>query len=156
MTSRAAATLDQGQGEAWWWGTALAVIKATAADTNGELTVVDVTDTPGTPSIGTAVLTKYSVYIWTLEGEAVITAGDETKTHQTGDFLFLPRGTPLGFGVGEYGWRGLIMTTPGGIEEVIRGLSEPAKSLTLPPPPGIWPSFDPSELLAEHGMALAE
>ena len=35
-----------GEGEARWWLGALAVIKATAADTGGQLTVVDVTDPP--------------------------------------------------------------------------------------------------------------
>jgi hypothetical protein len=32
------------EGEARWWLGALAVIKATAADTGGHLTIVDVTD----------------------------------------------------------------------------------------------------------------
>jgi hypothetical protein len=36
-----------GDGEARWWLGALAVIKATAADTRGHLTIVEVTDPPG-------------------------------------------------------------------------------------------------------------
>ena len=35
------------EGEARWWVGALAVIKATAADTGGQVTIVEVTEPPG-------------------------------------------------------------------------------------------------------------
>jgi hypothetical protein len=44
MTDALAVRSDEG--EARWWLGALAVIKATAADTGGDLTVMDVTDPP--------------------------------------------------------------------------------------------------------------
>ena len=44
MTDALAVRSDQG--EARWWLGALAIIKATAADTGGTLTVLDVTDPP--------------------------------------------------------------------------------------------------------------
>jgi quercetin dioxygenase-like cupin family protein len=156
MTAATALMHEQGQGEARWWGGALAVIKATAADTDGEFTLVEVTDAPGTPATPPVIMTKYHFYVWTLEGEGIITIDGETKVHRAGDFASVPRGTPWSFGVGDSGWRGLIMTTPAGFEEVIRALGDPAESLTLPPPPGVWPSFDSSELFAEHGLVPAE
>ena len=45
MTGALAVRSDEG--EARWWLGALAIIKATAADTGGSLTVLDVTDPPG-------------------------------------------------------------------------------------------------------------
>ena len=36
------------EGEARWWGGGLAVLKATAADTGGQMTIVEVTEPPGT------------------------------------------------------------------------------------------------------------
>lgn len=36
-----------GEGEAWWWFDSLAVIKATAADTGGLMTIVEITSPPG-------------------------------------------------------------------------------------------------------------
>jgi hypothetical protein len=35
------------EGEALWWFSSLAVVKATAADTGGRLTLLDITDPPG-------------------------------------------------------------------------------------------------------------
>ena len=45
MTDALAVRSDEG--EARWWLGALAIIKATAADTGGNLTLLDVTDPPG-------------------------------------------------------------------------------------------------------------
>jgi len=35
------------EGEAWWWFGSLAVIKASAADTGGQMTIVEITEPPG-------------------------------------------------------------------------------------------------------------
>jgi hypothetical protein len=37
-----------GQGEARWWGPGLAQVKATAADTNEQMTILEITDPPNT------------------------------------------------------------------------------------------------------------
>ena len=42
------------EGEARWWLGALAIIKATAADTGGNLTLLDVTDPPGVKARATS------------------------------------------------------------------------------------------------------
>ena len=42
-----AVAVRAGEGEARWWFASLAVIKATAADTAGQLTIVEVTEPPG-------------------------------------------------------------------------------------------------------------
>lgn len=144
--------ITYGQGEARWWGDALAVIKI--SDPDGELTVVEFTESPGsgTPPGRT---TKYNVYVLVLEGEATWTVGDQTFSLRSGDSLFIPRGERLAQRVGEEGCRWIGVTTPAGFEGLVRGLSEPAETLTLPPPPGVWPDFDPRPLLEEHGMVPA-
>jgi hypothetical protein len=44
---------------------------------------------------------------------------------------------------------------PGGMEEVVRATSEPAASLTLPPPPDKEPDIDAIKAIVEkHGYEL--
>jgi quercetin dioxygenase-like cupin family protein len=144
--------ITHGQGEARWWGDALAVIKI--AEPGGELAVVDITESPGSGTPPGRV-TKYNVYVLVLEGEATWTVGDETFRLRSGDSLSIPRGESLAQSVGKEGCRWIGITTPGGFEDLVRGLSEPAEALTLPPPPGVWPDTDPAPLLEEHGMVPA-
>ncbi len=40
-------TVAKDEGEARWWFSCLAVIKATAADTGGQMTIIEVTEPPG-------------------------------------------------------------------------------------------------------------
>jgi quercetin dioxygenase-like cupin family protein len=144
--------ISHGQGEARWFGDALAMIRI--AEPGGELTVVEFTESPGsgTPP-GRS--NKYNVYVLMLEGEATWKVDGDTYLLGPGDSLFIPRRSRLEPKVGEEGCRWIGITTPGGFEDLVRGLSEPAEALTLPPPPGIRPDLDPAPLLKEHGMAPA-
>jgi hypothetical protein len=47
-----ATAIRAGEGEARWWFAALAEIKASAADTDGQLTIVEVTEPPGAQTRG--------------------------------------------------------------------------------------------------------
>jgi quercetin dioxygenase-like cupin family protein len=147
----------EGQGEARWWFGALAEIKATAADTGGQLTIVEVTEHPGAEA-PLHVHHRDDEGFWVLEGEVTFYVGDETIQASAGDYVFGPRGIPHRFTVGPRGCRMLFIMVPGGMEDVIRATSEPAPSRTLPPAPDEEPSPEEIErlkaIVKEHGYEL--
>ena len=66
-----------GEGEPRWWLGALAMIKATGADTGGHLTVVEVTDPPGLEA-PLHVHHKEDEAFWVLEGDVTFEVGGKT------------------------------------------------------------------------------
>lgn len=164
MTSNAASQhavkpllVRSGEGEARWWFGSLAVIKATAGDTAGQLTVVEVTESPGAEA-PLHVHHRDDEAFWILEGDVIFEVGDLTIEAHTGDFVLAPRDIPHRFTVGTTGCRMLFIMVPGGLEEVLRATSEPAPKQTLPPVSEEEP--DPAEMerikaiVAEHGYEL--
>jgi quercetin dioxygenase-like cupin family protein len=145
------------EGEARWWFGALAEIKATAADTGGQMTIVELTEHPGAEA-PLHVHHRDDEGFWILEGEVTFEVGDETIEASAGDFVFGPRDIPHRFTVGDRGCRMLFILVPGGIEDVIRATSEPAASRTLPLPPDEEPTAKEIEWLKavvkEHGYEL--
>ena len=134
------------EGEARWWFGALAEIKATAADTGGQMTIVEVTEHPGAEA-PLHVHHRDDEGFWILEGEVTFKVGDQTIEGSAGDYVFGPRGIPHRFTVGDQGCRMLFILVPGGIEEVIRATSEPAPRRTLPPPAAKEPTAEQIERL---------
>lgn len=127
------AVVAQAGGEARWWYGSLAVIKASAADTGGQLTIIEITEPPG------AVLPLHVHHredegFWLLEGDATFEVGGNTTEAHAGDYVFGPRDIPHGYSVGPAGCRMLFLLTPGGFEDMVRAMSQPALSRTLPPP----------------------
>ena len=121
-------------GEARWWGEGLAVIKATGADTGGRVAIIEVTEPPG------AVAPKHVHHkedegFWVLEGEVTFDVGGTTIVARAGDYAFGPRDIPHSYGVGPDGCRMLFIVTPAGFEELVRLISVPAESRSLPPGP---------------------
>jgi quercetin dioxygenase-like cupin family protein len=121
------------EGEVRWWFGALAEIKVTAADTGGQMTIVEVTEHPGAEA-PLHVHHRDDEGFWILEGEVTFEVGDETIEANAGDYVFGPRDIPHRFTVGERGCRMLFIMVPGGFEDLVRATSEPAPSRTLPPP----------------------
>jgi quercetin dioxygenase-like cupin family protein len=132
------------EGEARWWFGALAEIKATAADTGGQLTIVEVTEHPGVEA-PLHVHHRDDEGFWILEGEVTFYVGDQTIEASAGDYVFGPRDIPHRFTVGPRGCRMLFIMVPGGFEDLVRATSEPAPSRTLPPPPDEEPSAEETE-----------
>jgi quercetin dioxygenase-like cupin family protein len=147
----------KGEGEARWWFGQLAELKTTAADTGGQLTIVQVT---APPRLGVPLHVHHrdDEGFWILEGEVTFEVGGETIEASAGDYVFGPRDIPHRFTVGDRGCRMLFILVPGGIEGVIRATSEPAPSRTLPPPPEKEPTAEEIEGLKaavkEHGYEL--
>ncbi len=127
------ATARGDEGEARWWFAALAVIKATAADTGGAMTIVEVTEPPGAEA-PLHVHHRDDEGFWILDGGATFEVGGQTIEAGPGDYLFGPRDIPHRYTTGPDGCRMLFIFTPGGFEELVIAMSEPAASRTLPPP----------------------
>jgi quercetin dioxygenase-like cupin family protein len=145
------------EGEAHWWFGNLAVIKTTADDTAGQLTIVEITAPPGL-QVPLHVHHRDDEGFWILEGNVTFEVDDTTIEAHAGDYVFGPRDIPHRYTVGDDGCRMLFIMVPGGLEDLIRDTSEPAPSRTVPPPPERLP--DPAELerlkalVAERGYEL--
>ena len=79
---------------------------------------------------------------WILEGDVTLQVGDETIEASAGDYAFGPRDIPHSYKVGDSGCRMLFICTPGGFENLVREMSEPAASRTLPPAAGEEPDME--------------
>jgi len=136
------------EAEARWWFSSLAVIRATAADTGGLMTIVEVTEPPGHEA-PLHVHHREDESFFILEGSATIHVGDEAFEVGPGDYAFGPRDVPHRYSIGDQGCRMLFICTPAGFENLVRGMSVPAESRTLPPPSDEEPDW-------EHVAAVAE
>jgi quercetin dioxygenase-like cupin family protein len=142
------------EGEARWWFAALAVIKATAADTGGQMTIVEMWEPPGAQA-PLHVHHREDEAFWILEGDVSIQVGDETIEASAGDYAFGPRDIPHTYKVGDTGCRMLFICTPGGFEGLVRDMSVPAQARTLPPPSDEQPDFERlSAIVGRHGCEL--
>jgi len=138
-------------GEARWWGGGLAIIKASAADTGGQGTIVEVTEPPGTEA-PLHVHHNEDEAFWVLEGEVKLEIGGTTIEAHAGDYAFGPRHIPHRYTVGDAGCRMLFILTPGGFENLVMATSRPAGERTLPPPSSEEPDIAQMKALAEaHG-----
>jgi quercetin dioxygenase-like cupin family protein len=130
----APATTRRGEGEARWWLGGLAEIKATAEQTGGLLSLIEITEPPNAAA-PLHVHHREDEGFWILEGDVTFEVGDATIEATAGDFAFGPRGIPHGYTVGDAGCRMLFIMTPGGFEDLVREMSVPARARTLPPAP---------------------
>jgi quercetin dioxygenase-like cupin family protein len=142
------------EGEARWWFGGLAVIKATAADTGGQMTIVEMTEPPGAEA-PLHVHHREDEGFWVLEGDVTFEVGDATIEAHAGDYAFGPRHIPHRYAVGATGCRMLFICTPAGFEDLVIAMSEPAGSRTLPPPSEEEPDLERIAAIAEaHGAEL--
>ena len=143
------------EGDARWWFSGLAVIRATGADTGGQMTIIEMTEPPGTEA-PLHVHHREDEAFFILEGSATIQVGDDSFDVGPGDYAFGPRDIPHRYTVGPEGCRMLFICTPGGnFEGVVRQMSVPAEARTLPPPPDEEPDWERIAAVAEaHGCEL--
>jgi quercetin dioxygenase-like cupin family protein len=142
------------EGDARWWLGSLAVIKATATDTVGQMAIIEVAEPPGAEA-PLHVHHREDEGFWLLEGSATFQVGDTTVEAEAGDYLFGPRDIPHRYTVGPAGCRMLYIMTPGGFENLVIAMSEPASSHTLPPPSDEEPDWERIAAIAgAHGCEL--
>jgi quercetin dioxygenase-like cupin family protein len=149
--------LNADEGNARWWLGGLAIIKASGRDTDGRYLLVEVHEPEGgeTPL---HVHPSEDEGFWILEGSLTFKVGGKTIQAEPGAFLFGPKGVPHMYRVDKGPARLLFILTPAGkFEEFILATSEPAPSLTLPPP-GEPPTEEELEqlgaLAAQYGMEI--
>jgi quercetin dioxygenase-like cupin family protein len=127
-------TLGRNEGPALWFLNTLTLVKATAKQTGNAFGLIEHLAPVGAGS-------PYHVHraedetFYVLDGELQFISGEQRFTGGPGSFVFLPRNIPHGFRVvGASPARMLILVTPGGFEQFVMEMSEPASTLTLPTP----------------------
>ncbi len=138
-----------GEGEAWWWFGALATIKATAEQTGGRYSLVEILAPEGEGVLHIHHFEDEGFYI--LEGELTLYIGEQTIKAQPGSFLFGPKDVPHAFRVDSGPAKLLFLLSPAGMEGLIREMGEPARSLSIPP----QPEEEPDEAEMERLMGIA-
>jgi quercetin dioxygenase-like cupin family protein len=141
--------LGEGEGEARWWLGGLATIKATGKETDGRYTLVEVLEPEGEQPFH--VHHREDEGFWVLRGELTFEVGEEKIKASPGSFVFGPKDVPHRYTVESGPARMLFLLSPAGFEEFVYATSEPAKELTLPPPP----EGPPSEAEMEQLGAVA-
>lgn len=140
--------VSKNEGQAYWWFGSLAVIKATAANTGGQMALIEITEPPGAEApLHVHHLEDES--FWILEGDVTFEVGDAIIEAHAGDYLFGPRGIPHRYTVGSAGCRMLFIMTPGGFEDMVIAMSEPASSRTLPSPSDEEPDWEKIAAIAK-------
>ena len=130
----------------------LAEVKASAADTGGQYTLVEMTAPAG---LQTPLHVHYreDEGFYVLEGSITIQVGEETVEVGAGQHGFGPRDIPHRFTVGPDGARMLWVLTPGGFEDLVDEASVPAERPTVPPV-SVAPPADAAEIVQRHGCEL--
>ncbi|MHC1562130.1 cupin domain-containing protein [Actinomycetospora sp. C-140] len=130
--------------EHWFLGT-LATIRASATGTGSTMSIVEFLHPPGfaTPP---HVHHRADEAFYVLAGSLVGFSGDTEFRAEAGGFVWLPREIPHGYRArGDQLLRTLAITMPGGMDEFVAALSEPARERALPEAP-FFP--DPAEMTA--------
>src|SRR5829696_1317204 len=141
---------DPGEGEAWWWLGVLATIKATAEQTGGRYSVVEILAPDGYGSV-LHVHHREDEGFYILEGEMTFYVGERTIKAHPGSYLFGPKDVPHAFSVDSGPARLLFVFSPASLEGLIREMGEPARSLTVPPQPEEPPDEAEMERMAAIG-----
>ena len=146
-----------GQGEARWWFASLAEVLLGHDQTGGALSVVQVTEPPGSAAPLHVHHHDDETFV-VLEGAVTFTVGDDAIAAAAGDVVFGPRAIPHRYDVGPEGCRMLFVLTPGGrFDSLVREMSVAAETRTQPPPPDGMPDMAHVAAVARaHGCELLE
>lgn len=97
-------------------------VKLDSSHTNGAFALIEQYNEPGT-SMPEHFHTQEDEIVYVLEGEVEFTVSKEKIVASAGTTVFLPKGVPHSFKVGEKGARALIMLQPAGMEKLFRELN---------------------------------
>jgi quercetin dioxygenase-like cupin family protein len=124
--------VNDGDVERLWFLGTLAQVKLDARRTGGRLGVFEALFPRGASPPLHSHPQDETFYV--LDGEVTVWVDDRPRVCRRGGLTFAPAGTPHSFRVESDTARMLIISTPGGIEEYVRALSEPAEWPWLQPP----------------------
>src|SRR5436190_13603013 len=146
--------LRQDEGEALWFLGVLATIKASRETTGGRVAVIEHLAPQGAGS-PLHVHHNEDEWFYVTEGELSFWVGGRLIEAPAGSFVYGPRGIPHTFTVTSAQARFLLVTEPAGFEGFMRTLSEPAPSLTIPPPATEPPDLERlAATAAEYGIEI--
>jgi quercetin dioxygenase-like cupin family protein len=147
--------LQPDEGEALWFMGMLATIKSSTEGTGGRAAVIEHTG-PQNSGSPLHVHHREDEWFYVLEGELTIWVDGQVIRAPAGSFVFGPKDIPHTFTVSApEGARFLLVTEPAGFESFMRSSAEPARTLTLPPPPSEPPDADRlGALAAEYGIDI--
>jgi mannose-6-phosphate isomerase-like protein (cupin superfamily) len=151
-TTTSAPSSATAAGEPRWFFGALARVRASAADTNGQYSMLELEMPPNLEAPLHVHHTEDEGF-YVLDGSATIYVGDESVELGPGEHAFGPRDIPHRFSIGPDGARMIWVLTPGGFEDFVHEASVPAERLT-PPPPEVGPPADIAEIVLRHGKEL--
>lgn len=146
--------LQPGEGDARWFLDFLVTIKSSAQTTDGRVAVVEHLAPQGAGS-PLHVHHREDEWFYVIDGELTFWVGGQVINAPAGSFVYGPREIPHTFIVNSAEARFLLVTEPAGFENFLRALSEPAQTLTLPPPSAASP--DPQQMMAtaaEYGIEI--
>jgi mannose-6-phosphate isomerase-like protein (cupin superfamily) len=140
------------RGQQYWFFGMLAEIKATAADTGGRYSLVEITAPAGLQA-PLHVHYREDEGFYVLDGTVTIEVGEETVELGPGQHAYGPRNVPHRFTVGPEGARMIWVLTPGGFDGFIEDVSVPAGQPAVPPA-DVLPPENAAEIVLRHGMEL--
>ena len=140
-----------GDGEHRWFLGTLATIKISGEAVDGRYALIEFVFPHGaSPPAHTHPQDESYVV---LEGELTIAAADERFQLGPGGAAVVPLGIPHTFRVDSETARVLVLSTPAGLERLVRDASIPAAAATLPPADAPRPAPDElARIFAAHGQ----
>ncbi len=140
------------RGQQRWFFGMLAEVKASAADTGGQYSLVEIT-APANHQVPLHVHYRDDEGFYVLEGSVTIYVGDQIVELVAGQHAYGPRDVPHTFTIGPDGARMLWVLAPSGFEDFIEEVSVPAETPTVPPA-HILPPENAAEIVLKHGNEL--
>jgi quercetin dioxygenase-like cupin family protein len=142
---------DRGAGNNIWMLGGLYEVKAAADETNGALTVMEVTVPVGAAPPPHIHDCGEAIYV--LDGRGLYHVGDDVFDVGPGSFMYFPAGTIETFEPTET-MRVLLIYTPGGMDQFFEQAGERATSYTVPTQSGPPDVERLIELGNRHGLQL--
>jgi quercetin dioxygenase-like cupin family protein len=147
----AAASSGPGEGELLWFLGTLATIKLPGEATDGRFSLIEfLFPQHASPPLHTH---PQDESYFVLDGRLTIQAGDQRFSLEAGAAAVVPIGVPHTFRVESETAQVLVLSTPAGIERMVRDCAVPATAPTLPPPDAPRPAPDElSRIFEAHGQ----
>jgi quercetin dioxygenase-like cupin family protein len=147
--------LGEDEGDGYFWLGSLTINKVGSSQTLSGLSIVDHRVPAGYAPPAHQHHDDETFYI--LEGQFAVRCGQQSWLAGPGSLVFLPRDIPHGFVVSGAGpGRTLLITAPGGFDEVISELGTATDSRSLPGPDVPMPDPDRIQSVSEaHGITGA-
>jgi len=137
-----------------WFLGALSQVRVSGAQTGGAFALADHLAQRGNAS-PVHVHDQDDETFFVLDGELRVFAGEEQRTAGPGTVAVLPRRLRHAYVVTSVTARFLTLHTPAGFEQFAAEVGQPAKTLTLPPPPAGPPDFAAlAQAAARHQITI--